>query len=60
MNAEPIANVLNKKEYTYISVLGGIRNHISNVPGVYKEQSLDHAAEMLRPKDEEGWKLWRV
>ena len=54
MNAEPIANVLNKKEYTYITVLRGIRNHSSNVPGVYKEQSLDHAAKMLRPKDEGG------
>jgi hypothetical protein len=54
MNAEPIANVLSKKEYTDISVIGGIRNHNSNVPGVYKEHSLDHADKMLRPKDEGG------
>jgi hypothetical protein len=52
MNVEPIANVLNQKEYTYIIVLGGIRSRSYNIPGVYKEQSLDHAAEILRTKDE--------
>jgi len=51
MKAEPIANVLNKREYNDVSVLRGIRNHGSDVPRVYKEPPLDHAAQNVRPKD---------